>query len=677
MSYSLKGEMLTGTVHGKQTLEGQGFPRGNDGISPTVEVTENENGHRVEITDVYGTKAFDVRHGKDGDPGYTPQKGIDYFDGYTPVKGVDYNDGKDGYTPRKGVDYFDGKDGYTPVKGKDYFDGKDGVDGDDYVLTEADLAEIAVQASKLIDIPEGGGDVVYVTVTDGKSSHTREQIQELAASGKAVLLKGDFYSDCTYYLQDATAGKFISIQGGGETCSLYYATVSSEGDVEEWKNFFAMDAVRYYATQNIPEEFRARARNNIGAAADDDVVKTVNGQAPDASGNVEVAGGGSGIEVTAKPGQLIRVKEVDENGNPTAWEAVPWGYTEDGMVEILPETAFASADHPTFGLMWMYYKALDLKVGESYTVTYNGTPYECVCQTAPSGLVNDPNAVAMGNFSVVGGTNTGEPFALLFSPENIEIAVLDLTGSTSTPTIGIHGKSEIPHPIPGELLPEGVPYCVSGGMVEIYPESQIAYGEDMGYVLSYDAQLIEVGKTYIINWNGVEYTCVGQDASSIGPGMVFAGNGALAGFSGNDEPFVIGCVEGITFAEAIDGSTEEITVSIKGEEVKIQKLDPRCLPNGVGGAELHTVYFTVDADKNVTTESDYAEAFAKASDPNCVVRAFITYADMAGNYIAPLHSWVVDGEVSVMYFAHTMNTTSSGVKGTTILWASSGGAMCV
>ena len=31
----------------------------------------------------------------DGDPGYTPQKGIDYFDG------------QDGYTPQKNVDYFD------------------------------------------------------------------------------------------------------------------------------------------------------------------------------------------------------------------------------------------------------------------------------------------------------------------------------------------------------------------------------------------------------------------------------------------------------------------------------------------------------------------------------------------------------------------------------------------
>lgn len=68
---------------------------------------------------------------KDGEPGYTPKKGIDYNDGEpgkTPVKGIDYNDGKDGYTPKKGIDY---------------------KDGEDYVLTEEDKKEIA----RSIDVP--------------------------------------------------------------------------------------------------------------------------------------------------------------------------------------------------------------------------------------------------------------------------------------------------------------------------------------------------------------------------------------------------------------------------------------------------------------------------------------------------------------------------------------------
>lgn len=145
---------LTGNIHSKQYLEGEGFPRGNDGISPVVEVTENETGHTVAITDIYGRKEFDLKHGKDG---YTPQKGIDYFDGYTPVKGVDYKDGEKGdpfvysdFTSEQ-LAALKGEPGYTPVKGKDYFD------GNDYVLTEDDKEEIAEKAAELVGV-SGGGD---------------------------------------------------------------------------------------------------------------------------------------------------------------------------------------------------------------------------------------------------------------------------------------------------------------------------------------------------------------------------------------------------------------------------------------------------------------------------------------------------------------------------------------
>ena len=59
----------------------------------------------------------------DGEDGYTPVKGVDYFDGKDGIDGKDGKDGADGYTPQKGIDYFDGEDG------KDGKDGKDGADG--------------------------------------------------------------------------------------------------------------------------------------------------------------------------------------------------------------------------------------------------------------------------------------------------------------------------------------------------------------------------------------------------------------------------------------------------------------------------------------------------------------------------------------------------------------------
>ena len=50
--------------------------------------------------------------------------------------------GKPGYTPQKGVDYFDGKPGYTPVRGEDYW-------------TETDKQEIVEEV--LEQVPSGGG----------------------------------------------------------------------------------------------------------------------------------------------------------------------------------------------------------------------------------------------------------------------------------------------------------------------------------------------------------------------------------------------------------------------------------------------------------------------------------------------------------------------------------------
>lgn len=54
---------------------------GKDGFSPTVNVTEIDGGHEVNITDKNGTKSFEVMDGEKGETG---------FDGYTPVKGTDY-----------------------------------------------------------------------------------------------------------------------------------------------------------------------------------------------------------------------------------------------------------------------------------------------------------------------------------------------------------------------------------------------------------------------------------------------------------------------------------------------------------------------------------------------------------------------------------------------------------
>ena len=131
--------------------------------------------------------AKELVKGDKGDPGYTPIKGVDYFDGKDGAPG---RDGKDGYTPIKGVDYFDGEPGPMGPEGKP---GKDGTmsfsdlteeqkeswrgepgpageDGKDYVLTEADKAEIAGMVE--VDAPD----------VDLTGYYTKDEIDALLAN---------------------------------------------------------------------------------------------------------------------------------------------------------------------------------------------------------------------------------------------------------------------------------------------------------------------------------------------------------------------------------------------------------------------------------------------------------------------------------------------------------------
>lgn len=113
---------------------------GKDGVSPVVTVEAIEGGHRITVTDAYGTQKADILDGKDG------------------------RDGADG---APGQDGAPGKDGYTPVKGEDYF-------------TPEDVAEIAQEAAKLVTIDQVTPD--QVVFPDG--------LQTTYAIGKVKLVNG-------------------------------------------------------------------------------------------------------------------------------------------------------------------------------------------------------------------------------------------------------------------------------------------------------------------------------------------------------------------------------------------------------------------------------------------------------------------------------------------------------
>lgn len=138
-------------------------------------------------------------------------------------------DGEPGYTPKKGIDYFDGKDGYTPVKGVDYFD------GDDYVLTDADKTEIAEQATALVEVPGGGiavtgatvGQTVKISAVDENGVPTAWESVDFPSGGGEKLV-ADGTKIATGTIPDGTAAWARGSLG---------VTI---GDLKKWKKFRIM-----------------------------------------------------------------------------------------------------------------------------------------------------------------------------------------------------------------------------------------------------------------------------------------------------------------------------------------------------------------------------------------------------------------------------------------------------
>ena len=112
---------------------------------------------------------------------------------------------------------------------------------------------------------------------------------------------------------------------------------------------------------------------------------------------------------------------------------------------------------------------------------------------------------------------------------------------------------------------------------EIVSETTGAVNAEGGLLLQC-AYPITAGATYIINWNGIEYSCVAIDYG----GMIMLGNyGAMLGGDDTGEPFLAMYMEeneGVICAiVSVDGSAEA-TVSITGEVEIIHQMEEKFIP---------------------------------------------------------------------------------------------------
>ena len=129
---------------------------------------------------------------------------------------------------------------------------------------------------------------------------------------------------------------------------------------------------------------------------------------------------------------------------PLTYDYMPEGYPTKAMqtTTVMAEQALAFSLLNGIIYTAIMSTALDIVEGQTYTVNWDGTEYECVC-------IDDGKMVYLGNISILGrGNDTGEPF--LYSTGEKGFATLDTSASH---TISVKKTQEVITPMAEEFLP--------------------------------------------------------------------------------------------------------------------------------------------------------------------------------------------------------------------------------
>ena len=132
---------------------------------------------------------------------------------------------------------------------------------------------------------------------------------------------------------------------------------------------------------------------------------------------------------------------------PLTYDYMPEGYPKKSVQTTTlmeeQELAFTSEGEGLYAALLT--NAFEIVVGQTYTVNWDGTEYECVCYTSSSMLV-------LGNLSIFGaGADTGEPFLYGYS-SNMGSGFKTFDTSASH-TISVKRIVEIVTPMAEEFLP--------------------------------------------------------------------------------------------------------------------------------------------------------------------------------------------------------------------------------
>ena len=135
---------------------------------------------------------------------------------------------------------------------------------------------------------------------------------------------------------------------------------------------------------------------------------------------------------------------------PLTYDYMPAGYPSKSVqtTTLMEEQALEfTLDSTTyFGLPTNPFK---ISVGQTYTVNWDGTEYECVC------FASTDNVYRFGNMSILGeGGDTGEPFLYTYKISKQE-GFFDTLDTSASHTISVKTTEETVTPMAKEFIPAG------------------------------------------------------------------------------------------------------------------------------------------------------------------------------------------------------------------------------
>lgn len=160
-------------------------------------------------------------------------------------------------------------------------------------------------------------------------------------------------------------------------------------------------------------------------------VLSVNGKIPLVDGKaISATGGGSSVP------------------KPLTYDYMPEGYPKKSVqtTTLMEEQALAFALEDEAVYSAYPNEAPEIVEGQTYTVNWDGTEYECVCAVFMSSTI-----LSLGNKSIYGkGDDTGEPFLYIKNQVSGAFATLETTASH---TISVKTTAETATPMANEFLP--------------------------------------------------------------------------------------------------------------------------------------------------------------------------------------------------------------------------------